>query len=307
MNLRIVFMGSPDFAVPILRELSSAYSVVGVITQPDRPSGRGRILIPPPVKSLAQELGLPWIQPEKLRSPDAMSRLQDWKPDLIVVAAYGQILRPEVLDLPPYGCLNVHASLLPRWRGAAPIQAAILSGDEQTGVTIIRMDTGIDTGPLLSQRAAPIHMEDTAATLSGRLAALGAPLLKDTIPGYLSGAIIPQPQDDSQASYAPMLKKSDGGLDFSLSATYLERKVRAYHPWPGAFFEWQGQPLKIHRASAISTADQDHSPLPGQRLVIAGKPAVAASPGALVLDEVQPPGKKPMSGKAFLLGARNWV
>ena len=303
MRALIVFMGSPEFAVPSLRLLASGpYPVVGVVTQPDRPAGRGRALSPPPVKSLALELGLPVIQPERLNDPAAMAQLQDWNPDLIVVAAYGQILRRAVLDLPQWGCLNVHASLLPRWRGAAPIQAAILDGDAQAGVTIMRMDTGVDTGPLLSQRLTPIHPDETAGSLGARLAELGAGLLLDTLPGYLNGEIQPRPQDDSQVTYAPMLRKEDGRLDFNQPAEYLSRRVRAFNPWPGAFTTWRGQPLKILRAHAVKAG-----PMPaGRRTSLDDLPAISANPRLLVLDEVQPAGKRAMPGDVFLRGARDW-
>jgi methionyl-tRNA formyltransferase len=302
MNPRTVFMGSPEFSLPILRLLAESYPVTGVVTQPDRPAGRGRALTPPPVKALAEELGLPVIQPARLKEPAAMEQLAAWQPDLIVVAAFGQILRPAVLDLPRYGCINVHASLLPRWRGAAPIQAAILEGDEQTGVTIMRMDPGVDTGPLLSQRSIPIHSDDTAGSLSQRLAGLGAQLLVETLPGYLSGERGPQPQDDSQATYAPMLKKEDGRLDFSQPADRLALRVRAFNPWPGAYTIWQEQPLKVHQASRLDKP----SPGPGRTVVHGGQPAVGTSDGLLVLEEVQPAGKRPMPGTVFLNGARSW-
>jgi methionyl-tRNA formyltransferase len=295
-------MGSPDFALPTLRALHEYYPVVGVVTQPDRPSGRGRTLTPPLVKSLAIELGLPIIQPERIRQPEAMAQLWAWHPDLIVVAAFGQILRPEVLDLPEYGCLNVHASLLPRWRGAAPIQAAILQGDSKSGVTIMKMDVGVDTGPLLTQRAIPIAPDDTAGSLSEKLADLGADLLVETLPRYLRGEIIPMSQSEEGASYAPTIKKEDARLDFLLPAEELARCVRAYSPSPGAFFAWQRGMLKVHRAHAAEGLAE-----PGYRLVHQKKPAVGTSDGLLVLDEVQPPGKKPMSGKAFLAGWRHWT
>jgi methionyl-tRNA formyltransferase len=304
MKPRIVFMGSPEFAAPSLRLLAQNYPVVGVVTQPDRPSGRGQTLTASPVKRLALELGLPLIQPVRLRQPEAMEQLRQWSPDLIVVAAFGQILRSEVLDLPPLGCLNVHASLLPRWRGAAPISAAILAGDALTGVTIMRMDPGIDTGPILSQRAEAIRPDDTTATLSQRLAVLGAELLLETLPGYLSGEIQPQAQDDALATYAPMLKKEDGILDFGRPALELERQVRAFQPWPGAYMEWSNGPLKVLKA-AVDEATQVTSP--GKRLVHHGLPAVQTARGLLLLEEVQPAGKRPMSGKAFLQGARNWA
>jgi methionyl-tRNA formyltransferase len=299
MSIRVVFMGSPDFAVPSLRALADVYPVVGVVTQPDREAGRGRRLAAPPVKLAALELGLPVIQPESLRAPEAMAQLQAWKPDLIVVAAFGQILRPAVLDLPRFGCVNVHGSLLPRWRGAAPIQAAILAGDEQTGVTIMKMDSGVDTGPMLSQRALPIKSDDTAGSLFERLSVLGAELLMETLHGYLEGTIQPRPQPVEGVTHAPMLKKEDGLLDFTLSAEELAGRVRAFNPWPGAFFEWQGGLMKVHRAHAV-----DGRAEPGARLVFQKLPAVGAGDGILVLDIVQPAGKKAMDGKAFLAGAR---
>jgi methionyl-tRNA formyltransferase len=301
---RIVFMGSPAFALPTLRALAEQYQIVGVVTQPDRPAGRGRALTSPPVKRLALELGLPVIQPRRLREPEAMEQIRGWQPDLIVVAAFGQILRPEVLDLPEYGCINVHASLLPRWRGAAPIQAALLHGDAESGVTIMKMDPGVDTGPILSQRAAPILTEDTAETLSARLAELGTALLIETLPPYLSGSLLPRPQPESGATYAPLLKKEDGALDFTQPAEALARKVRAFNPWPGAYTLWNGEMLKIHAAHP-APAGAGTLP-PGSTAVVEGRPALAASTGLLVLDEVQPAGKKPMPGEVFLHGARNW-
>ncbi len=296
-------MGSPEFALPTLRLLAESYPVVGVITQPDRPSGRGKLLTPPPVKQLTLELALPLIQPERLRRPEAMQVLRDWQPELIVVAAFGQILRQEVLDLPPYGCINVHGSLLPRWRGAAPLQAAILHGDTETGITIMRMDAGVDTGPLLSQRSLPIRPDETAASLSSVMAELGARLLLETLPAYLAGSLQPQPQDETLATYAPMLQKEAGLLDFHLPAIQLERRVRAYNPWPSAYTFYQEQILKVHRARAVDA----EGVAPGTRLVFQGVPAVACTEGLLVLDEVQPAGKKPMPGRVFLQGARAWV
>jgi methionyl-tRNA formyltransferase len=308
MAARIVFMGSPEFALPTLQALSDHYPVVGVVTQPDRPAGRGRTLTPPPVKVLAEELGLHVIQPESLRDPGTMARLREWNADIFIVAAFGQILNVEVLDLPPFGSLNVHASLLPRWRGAAPIQAAILHGDEQTGVTIMKMDTGIDTGPLLSQRVVPIQAEDNAGTLSVNLAQTGADLLIDTLPAYLSGDLHPQPQQ-GEHSYAPMLKKSDGRLDFTQSAAALERKIRAYDPWPGTFMIWQSGQMKILKAHEVGAANAkigSHMQ-PGHRTTFQDNPAIFTGKGLLILEELQPAGKKPMAGKVFLRGARDWV
>lgn len=303
MSLRVVFMGSPEFSVPSLRELSGQYTVVGVVTQPDRPAGRGRILTAPPVKVLAQELGIEIIQPEKLREPFAQEKLQSWAPDLIVVTAFGQILRKNVLELPRFGCINVHASLLPRWRGAAPIQAALLHGDQASGATIMIMDPGVDTGPILAQQALEIRMDDTAATLGERLSQAGAALLIDTLPGYLSGSIHSQPQDNEQATYAPMLSKEEGRLDFTMDARSLERRVRAFNPWPGAYMDWQGQPLKIHRARVIPSGEHPS----GQRCIIDGLPGVSTSQDTLVFEELQPAGKRPMSGQDFLRGSRGWA
>jgi methionyl-tRNA formyltransferase len=246
-------------------------------------------------------LNIPVIQPQKLREPEAMSQLQAWDPDLIVVAAFGQILKKEVLDLPKFECVNVHASLLPRWRGAAPINAAILAGDEETGVTIMKMDVGLDTGPMLAKRAIRLKPDDTAGSVIQSLSTLGADLLIDTLPDYIEGKIIPQPQPEDGATYAPMLKKEDGRLDFSSDVHELERRVRAMNPWPGAFMELDGAVLKIHHAHVEAGNESA-----GQRLVVQDQPAVGARGGILTLDEVQPAGKKTMSGKSFLAGARGW-
>lgn len=297
-------MGSPAFAVPTLRKLADHYPVIGVVTQPDRPAGRGRILTPPPVKVLAQKLGIALIQPEKLREPEAQAKLQEWAPDLIVVTAFGQILRKSVLELPTFGCINVHASLLPRWRGAAPIQAAILAGDMQTGTTIMRMDPGIDTGPILTQQAIDILPEDTAETLGWRLSEAGGDLLIQTLPGYLEGVLLPEAQSETGATYAPMLTKDDGRLDFAQPADALARRVRAFSPWPGAFLDWQGSPLKVHRAHV---ADGAATAVPGTHCTIDHLPAVYTVQGCLVLDEVQPAGKRSMSGRDFLSGTHHWV
>jgi methionyl-tRNA formyltransferase len=297
----VVFMGSPDFSLPTLRALANLYTVAGVVTQPDRASGRGRELKAPPVKTLALELGIPVIQPEKLRQPEAMEQLRLWNPDLIVAAAFGQILRKEVLDLPRYGCINVHASLLPRWRGAAPINAAILHGDKETGITIMQMDVGLDTGPMLSQRSIRLTSDDTAGSVFEKLSHLGADLLLETLPDYLGGKLTPIPQPEEGVTYAPMLKKEEGRLAFNQPAEDLERRVRAFNPWPGAFMDLDGMPLKVHRAR-VEAGDAGV----GQRLIVQDQPAVGARAGILVLEEVQPAGKKPMSGKAFLAGGRNW-
>lgn len=295
-------MGSPAFAVPSLEKLAKNYFVVGVVTQPDRPAGRGGLLNAPEVKTAAMRLSLPLIQPEKIRSPEAIAQIQAWSPELIVVAAFGQILRPVILDLPRQGCLNVHGSLLPRWRGAAPIQAAILAGDPETGITIMKMDPGVDTGPILSQRSLLISSDDTAGSLFEKMASIGADLLIETLPRYLSGGLSPQPQNEEEATYASMLKKEDGLLDFNRPAIELERRVRAMSPWPGAFFTWKGAQLKVLRARINSGSNAGA----GYRFIVEGSPAVGTGDGILILDEVQPAGKKSMPGKAFLAGARSW-
>jgi methionyl-tRNA formyltransferase len=307
----VVFMGSPDFSLPTLHALADAYDVVGVVTQPDRASGRGRELKAPPVKTTALELNIPVMQPEKLRQPEAMEQLRAWNPDLVVVAAFGQILRKDVLELPRFGCINVHASLLPRWRGAAPISAAILAGDEETGVTIMKMDVGLDTGPMLSRRSIRLTREDTAGTIFEKLSRLGAELLIETLPEYLSGKLQPLPQPEEGITYAPMIKKEEGQLDFTQDVDELERRVRAFNPWPGAFMEFDGMSLKIHRARVGQLVDLPHEMQgtvdAGKRLIVQNQPAVGARGGILILEEVQPAGKKSMSGKSFLAGARHWA
>lgn len=302
MDKRIVFMGSPDFALPTLKTLARAFHVVGVVTQPDRPAGRGRKVQPPPVKILAQKLGLPIMQPPSLKDSEALAQLNRFSPDVIVVAAFGQILRENVLCLPTWGCINVHASLLPRWRGAAPVQAAVLH-DDVTGVTIMKMDQGVDTGPILSQRMTPISKDMTAGVLFNRLAQMGADLLVDTLPKYIRGEMQPQPQDDAEATHAPKLSKQDGKLDFNQPAPFLARQVRAYYPWPGTFQFFNGVRIKVNQAHAITAVDV----IPGKRYVVGDQPAWGTTEGFLVLDEVQAAGKARMSGEEFLRGTRNWI
>lgn len=302
MDLKIVFMGSPKFALPSLKGLIETYNVVGVITQPDRPAGRGKKLVSPPVKELALEHAVPVIQPHRLKEEAAQQQLHIWNPDLIVVAAFGQILRQNVLDLPQYGCINVHASLLPRWRGAAPIQAAIYHGDQESGVTIMKMDAGIDTGPILSQKKVKISESETVVTLGARLSYLGADLLLNTLPGYLKGDIQPQAQPELGAAYVSMIHKTDGLLDFSRSAQALINQIRAYNPWPGTYFDINGERIKVHEGEV------DFSILlnAGQREIIDGYPAVGTSEGNLIIKVIQPAGKKPMAGDVFLRGYREW-
>ncbi len=302
MDIRLVFMGTPDFAVPTLVELARNYQISGVITQPDRPTGRGRKLIPNPVKQTAESLHLNLYQPQNTNSASALARIRDWNPDLICVTAFGQILSPELLSIPEHGCLNVHASLLPRWRGASPINAAIQAGDLTTGVTIMKMTEGLDDGPILNQISIDISDDDTAGSLSERLANLGAELLVKTIPKYFQGGIQLHHQDSKQATYAGMLKKQDGMLDFEQSAEGLARKVRAYYPWPGTFTFWNDQRLIIHQARSAPVTS------PGRNVFITheGLPAVGTVNGILIFEILQLAGKKKLAGSDFLRGISEW-
>lgn len=297
--MRVVFMGSPAFGVPSLRALIAHFDVAGVVTQPDRPAGRGRKLRPPEVKQVALEASLPVIQPSSLKGPEVVPHLKAWGAELIVVAAFGQLIPPSILDLPPHGCLNVHPSLLPRWRGASPIQAAILDGDQETGVTIMRIEAGLDTGPIVAQRRLPLNNEWTGGELSRQLAELGASLLIETLPEYITGEIQPVAQDEAQATYAHTISKSASELDFNKPAAVLARQVRAYEPRPGSFVRWAGRRLIVRGARAQFGNDAS----PGDVLTIEDYPAIATVDGVLVLVDVQPEGKGVMEGKAFLRGA----
>ena len=296
-------MGTPDFAVPVLEKLTEEFSVEGVITQPDRPSGRGKKILKPPVKHTAETADLDVFQPQNVNSPDSLKVINNWKPDLIVVAAFGQILKTSILDLSPYGCINVHASLLPRWRGAAPVNAAILAGDRTTGATIMKMEEGLDNGPILSQETIKINPEDTGGKLSSRLADIGADLLVRTIPPYLKGEIIPEPQDHSLATYAPRLKKEDGLLDFNQPAVDVSRKVRAYSPWPGTYTSWKEQRLLIHQATSVNVT----SPGPGVFTIYEGLPAIGTAEGLVIMNSLQLAGKRKLTGQEFLLGSPDWA
>ena len=301
---RTVFMGTPDFAVPSLQALldDPAYDVVGVVTQPDREAGRGRKLQASPVKETALAAGTPIMQPDKLREPAAFAALAGFEPDLIVVAAYGQILRPNVLALPRYGCINVHASLLPRWRGASPIAAALVAGDETSGCTIMRMGEGMDTGPILAQSSLPIGPDDTTGALSERLARQGAELLLATLPGYLAGEVTPRPQPQNGVTVCRPLRKDQARIDWTQPAAQIERMVRAYDPWPGAFTTWRGEPLKIGRAKvAAGTA------APGCVVRWQGGVSVGTGNGLLVVEALQLAGKKMMGVREFLAGRGEFV
>jgi methionyl-tRNA formyltransferase len=298
---RIVFLGTPDFAVASLRALVDhpALAVVGVVTQPDRPAGRGQQLTPSPVKQWALNLGLPVFQPETLRDPAAVEHLRGWSPDVLVVAAFGQILRLPVLELAPFGSINVHASLLPRWRGAAPVQHAIRAGDVESGVTIMQMDAGLDTGPILYQQRVPVNPDETGASLHDKLAALAASILPGTLVAYLAGEIVPRPQPSEGVTLAPTLHKTDGLIDWSQSAAAIDRRVRAFTPWPGTFTTLGGEILKVVRGRPIAAT---LGLLPGTLAIYNGELAAQTRDGLYLLEVVQPAGRRQMTGQAFLAG-----
>ncbi len=299
---RVVFLGTPEFAVPSLRSLidSGAFQVVGVVSQPDRPAGRGQQVSKSSVKQEAEKHGLPLFQPQTLRNPEAVEVLHGWQPDVIVVVAFGQILRQPVLELPPLGCVNVHASLLPRWRGAAPIQYAIRAGDTRSGITIMKMDAGLDTGPILAQQSIEIAPDETGATLHDKLAALGARMLPDVLAAYSRGKIQPQPQPVEGITLAPTLKKEEGEIDWSRPAVEIDRQVRAFTPWPGTFTFLSGELLKIHRGHPVETAPSKD--IVGTLVVEGANIFVQTGQGRYQIDEVQPAGKQRMSARSFLAG-----
>jgi methionyl-tRNA formyltransferase len=302
---RLVFMGTPDFAVPVLKALIGRYEIVGVVTQPDQQVGRGRKVEAPPVKVVALAHNLPVLQPPSLRQPDVVAELRALTPEVIVVAAYGHILRAEVLAIPPRGCLNVHASLLPKYRGAAPVAAAILAGEEETGVTIMLMDEGMDTGPILSQATCSIFPQDTRESLGARLAQLGADLMMDTLPRWLAGKIESRPQDHSQATYSRIIAKQDGLIDWSQSAVEIWRRSRAYYPWPSTYTYWRGRLLKVLSAEVLPHCSGVGKP--GRVMALDGGLAVATGEGALLLREVQLAGKRTMNVEDFARGQRDFV
>ena len=302
---RLLFMGTPEFAVPVLEALLEQYQIAAVVTQPDRAAGRGRRLEPSPVKKTALAHDLPLLQPPSLRRPEVAAELKELAPDVIVVAAFGQILPPEVLAVPPHGCLNVHASLLPLHRGAAPIAAAILAGEEQTGVTLMLMDEGMDTGPILAQAECKIEPQDTTGSLSVKLAHLGADLLIEALPHWLDGRIVPQPQDDSLATYCQTITKKDGLIDWALPATDLWLRVRAYHPWPGTYTYWRGKPLKVLRARPVAIGPSREEP--GRVISIEDGVAVVTGTDALLLEEIQMAGKKALTAQEFIRGQRDFI
>ncbi len=297
---RVVFMGTPEFAVPSLDALARTEQVTLVVTNPDRPSGRGRAVAAPPVKREAQRLGIPVFQPGKARDSGSVARIDAERPDLIVVVAYGQILPPSILDIPKYGCINVHASLLPRYRGAAPINWAIARGETMTGVTIMRMDPGMDTGPMLHVREMPIREDDTAETMFPRLSALGAQALSEALGKLREGTLAEIPQDGDRATYAPMIRKEHGRIDWGKPAREVRNLVRGMTPWPSAYTDHGGKTLKVLAASL-----REGKGTPGEILSVdRDGVVVACGEGALLLDTVQPEGGRAMSSRQYAQGRR---
>ncbi|MDI3424446.1 MULTISPECIES: methionyl-tRNA formyltransferase [unclassified Enterobacter] len=304
-TLRIIFAGTPDFAARHLDALlSSGHNVVGVFTQPDRPAGRGKKLMPGPVKALAEEHGLPVFQPASLRPEENQQLVADLNADVMVVVAYGLILPKAVLDMPRFGCINVHGSLLPRWRGAAPIQRSLWAGDAETGVTIMKMDVGLDTGDMLYKLSCPITPEDTSATLYDKLAELGPQGLIKTLEQLAEGTAKPEVQDEALVTYAEKLSKDEALLDWTLPAAQLERCIRAFNPWPVSWMVIDDQPVKVWKASVIESHVQA---APGT-IVEANKQGiqVATADGILNLESLQPAGKKAMSVQDLLNSRREW-
>ena len=297
----LIFMGTPGFAVPSLRALLDAEApILLVITQPDRPRGRGRRVAAPPVKKLAQERGLPVYQPKKVKSPEAVERITALGPSCLVVVAYGQLLSAEILEIPPLGAVNVHASLLPKYRGPAPIHWALIQGEMETGVTTMFMDAGMDTGDILLQRKAAIHPEETAGSLHDRMAEEGARLLVETLDLLKRGSLEPRAQDSSQATYAPMLAKEDGKVDWHEEAKRICCRIRGLDPWPGSFTSWQGKRLKLFGCRALSISTQAE---PGTVIAAAEDGLqVAAGEGAVLIETVQLEGGRPLAVTDFLRG-----
>jgi methionyl-tRNA formyltransferase len=305
MRERLIFMGTPPFAVPSLEAVAREYEVVAVVTQPDRPARRGRQLTPSAVKEAAVRWGLPVLQPESLRHDDVVAQFRDLEPGVMVVAAYGEILRPQVLGIPPAGVINIHPSLLPKYRGASPIEGALLAGEQETGVTIMLMDEGMDTGPILAQRSVAIELEDSAGSLGERLARLGAELLLDTLALWLDGRIEARRQDDAQATYTKPVSKEDAVIDWEQPATEIWRRIRAYNPRPGARTWWDGDQLNVLRGRPL--AEWKGQGGPGHVVQTTSGVAVVTGQGALLLDEIQLAGKRTMGAEDFVRGQRQFI
>ena len=306
--MRIIFMGSPELSIPSLEALVlNRYDVVAVYTQPDRPAGRGRALVFPPVKEAALRMGLTVVQTASIRSAGVLAELAEFKPDVIVVCAFGQILSQSVLDIPPYQCINIHFSLLPRHRGASPVTAAILAGDEITGVSIQLVRKKLDTGPVLAAAAVPVFPADNTGTLAEKLSIIGAHLLQEALTGWWRGEITPQPQSETQASYFSQVKKEDGEIDWRLPALAIWRRVRAFYPWPGCYTTWRGKLLKINEAVAlpgeVSAGIGQVLALPGQDVML----GISTGEGILGVRQLQLAGKRVMSAAEFLRGQRDFI
>lgn len=308
--MRVVYMGTPEIAAKVLKAVHEMpVDIVGVWTQPDKPVGRRQVMTPPPVKTLAVEYGIPVYQPQRIKRKSAVAELKALQPDLILVTAYGQLLSEEILAIPPMGCINMHASLLPKYRGAAPIQWAVASGETETGVTAMRMDKGMDTGDILLQKTVAIEEQETAETLYDKLAEEGGRLMQEVLSVLLSGRELPRrEQAEEEATYAPIIRKEDGKIDWTMSARQIEQRVRGFYPWPCAFTGLDGKKLTVLRARVLTEEKADNAAAPGtvlpqglegrhQRLL------VQTGSGVLELLQVQLQGKKAMEAEAFLRGA----
>jgi methionyl-tRNA formyltransferase len=300
--MRVVFMGTPAFAVPTLTALhQSGHRIVTVMTQPDRPAGRGRHLTPPPVKAKALEMGFPIFQPERVKALEVLERLRGDHPDVIVVVGYGQIIPQTIIDLPPHGCVNVHASLLPKYRGAAPIQWAIANGETRTGVTTMRIEKRLDAGDILLRSETEIGSGESAPDLAERLAAMGASLLIETLKGLEEGTIVARKQDDAEATYAPMLRREDGWIEWSRKAREIVNRIRGFEPWPGSYTNFRGKRLHIRKARSADGAGRP----PGALSFSGDDLLVACGEGtSLLVEEVQLEGKMSTSAKDFVRGQR---
>lgn len=308
MNVKLVFMGTPDFAVPALEALiGDRYDIRAVYTQPDRKAGRGQKLVGPPVKGIAVAHSIQVLQPESLKDDTAAEYIEGLAPDVIVVAAYGRLIPDRILSIPKFGCVNIHPSLLPRHRGPSPVATAILEGDDKTGVTIMLLDAGMDSGPLLNRKEVAIGDNDTTGSLTAKLAELGARVLRETLPEWLAGKIKPEPQDNNKATITRILTKLDGEIDWHLSAVQLWRQVRAFQPWPGTFTNWQGKQLKIIEALPLPYEKQGQ---PGRVVVLSGASAaplgVECGEGVLGILKVQLEGKKEVTAIEFIRGQRDF-